>query len=161
MKPDKAVLIFASLLLTNLSLTAQEVKTSLFRQQGEGVAWSPDGKQIVYDMKGAEPNKYYEIHIADTNGQHDTCISALNPDIPHRHTGSPDWHPSGKYIMFVAEQAVHPGNSVPAIPGLGTYTDIWVMTRDYKHAYKLTNTPPDNDHGIIGPHFSHDGKHVV
>jgi hypothetical protein len=154
---------YLSLLLVFIcsALSAQEVKVSVFRRQGEGIAFSPDGKKLVYDMKGAKPNEYYEMHIADTNGTNDTCISALNPDIPHRHTGSPDWHPSGKYIIFVAEQAVHPGGSVPAIPGFGAYSDIWVMTRNYKHAYKLTNIPSDNNHGIIGPHFSHDGKHVV
>lgn len=158
MKNKVQLIIF---FISALATSGQEIKYSVFRQQGEGISWSPDGKQIIYDTKGAKPNEYYELHIADTNGQHDTCISVLNNDIPHRHTGSPDWHPSGKYIMFVAEQAVHTGGSVPAIPGFGAYSDIWVMTRDYKHAYKLTNTPPDNDHGIIGPHFSHDGKHVV
>ncbi|MEO6882802.1 MAG: PA14 domain-containing protein [Bacteroidia bacterium] len=141
--------------------SAQEIKLSVFRTQGEGVAWSLDGKKIVYDTKGAKPHQYYELHIADTDGSHDTCISSINPDIPHRHTGSPDWHPSGKYILFVAEQAVHPGGSVSAIPGFGAYSDIWVMTRNAKHAYKLTNEPCDKNHGIIGPHFSHDGKHIV
>ena len=63
--------------------------------------------------------------------------------------------------MFVAEQAQHPEGSGSGHPRHWPYTDIWIMTRDYKHAYKMTNTPQDNDHGIIGPQFSHDGKHVV
>ncbi|HTB06947.1 MAG TPA: PA14 domain-containing protein [Bacteroidia bacterium] len=161
MKYRPQLFIFIFFFFTVFRLWGQEIKIREFRQQGEGTSWSPDGRQIAYDMKGSTKDKYYELHIADTNGLHDTCISALCPDIPHRHTGGPNWHPSGKYIMFVAEQAVHKGGSLPAIPGLGTYTDIWIMTRDYKHAYKLTNTPSDNDHGIIGPRFSPDGKQVV
>ena len=161
MKYRYIFILFILIFFSSSYLAAQQIKLREFKQQGEGTSWSPDGRKFLYDMKGTTKDKYYELHICDTNGAHDTCISALCPDLPHRHTGSPDWHPSGNYILFVAEQAVHPGGSTPAIPGLGTYTDIWVMTRDYKHAYKLTNTPSDNAHGIIGPRFSHDGKHIV
>jgi Tol biopolymer transport system component len=142
-------------------LYSQELKLTVFRQQGEGTSWSPKGDRIVYDMKGAKPKEYYEMHVADTNGAHDTCLSCLCPDIPHKETGSPDWSPNGKYIVFVSEKAIHKGPYYAAIPGFGGYSDIWVMTANGKHAWKVLETANTSDDGIIAPKFSHDGKHVV
>lgn len=139
----------------------QEVKITLFRAQGEATTWSPDGKRIAYDTKGPKPKEYYEIHVADSNGSHDTCLSCICPDIPHKETGSPDWDPMGKYIIFVSEKAVHKGPYYAAIPGFGGYSDIWVITTDGKKAWKVLETRNDKNDGIIAPKFSRDGKHVV
>ncbi len=133
----------------------------MFRQQGEGTTWSADGKRIAYDMKGPKPREYYEIHVADSNGANDTCLSCRCPGIPHKETGSPDWSADGKYIIFVSEKAEHPGPYYAAIPGFGGYSDIWVMTADAKHAWKVLETQNNKNDGIIAPKFSRDGKHVV
>lgn len=133
----------------------------MFKPQGGGVSWSPDGKRICYDMKGPGKEQYYEIHTANPDGSMDTCISCLNKDLPHKETGSPNYHPSGKYIIFVSEKAVHKGLHYAAIPGFGGYSDIWVMTPDGKKAWKLLETRNDINDGIIAPKFSHDGKKVV
>lgn len=153
--------LFAVFIFCFSHLSAQEVAVRLFRSQGEGVTWSPNGKRVMYDMKGSAPEHYYEVHVADSNGEHDTCLSCLCPDLPHKETGSPNWRPDGKYVLLVAEKAEHPGGHVLAIPGFGGFTDIWVMTANGKHAWKVLATNNDKDDGIIMPHFSHDGKKVV
>ncbi len=157
----RKILLPAFVLLTGTTGYSQEVGLRLFRPQGEGVTWSPDGKRIMYDMKGTSPERFYEIHVADSSGAHDTCISCRCPDLPHKETGSPDWSPDGRYVMMVAEKAVHKGGHVPAIPGFGGFTDIWVMTANGKHAWKVMETQNNIDDGIIMPRFSHDGKKVV
>lgn len=149
------------LLFTSFSLFSQEIKVSVFKPQGGGVSWSPDGKRICYDMKGPSEEHYYEMHTANPDGSLDTCISCLNTDLPHKETGSPHYHPSGKYIIFVSEKPFHEGSHVTAIPGFGGFSDIWVMTPDGKKAWKVFETRNDINDGIIAPKFSHDGKHVV
>ncbi len=146
---------------TSFTLFSQEISIRLFRTQGEGVTWSPDGSRIMYDMKGKSPEHYYEIHVSDSNGSHDTCISCLCKDLPQKETGSPDWSSDGKYVTLVAEKSEHPGGHVPAIPGFGGFSDIWVMTADGRHAWKVLETNNDRNDGIIMPRFSRDGKKVV
>ena len=155
------LVISASLQIQTQFLYSQEIKISVFKPQGGGVSWSPDGKRICYDMKGPGEEHYYEIHTANPDGSLDTCISCINKDLPHKETGSPHYHPSGKYIIFVSEKPVHDGSHVTAIPGFGGYSDIWIMTHDGKRAWKVFETRNDINDGIIAPKFSHDGKHVV
>src|SRR5208337_911300 len=52
----------------------------------------------------------------------------------------------------------HPGNSVGATPGWGSYSDLWVATADGSHAWQLTDVPVDKDHGTLLPEFSPDGR---
>ncbi len=162
MKPRYSLALTSICFLFQLQNSySQEIKLSVFKPQGGGVSWSPDGKRICYDMKGPGKEQYYEIHTANPDGALDTCISCQNKDLPHKETGSPNYHPSGKYIIFVSEKAVHKGSHFTAIPGFGGYSDIWVMTPDGKKAWKLLETRNDKNDGIIAPKFSHDGKKIV
>src|SRR6202020_2971076 len=68
------------------------------------------------------------------------------------------WTPSGTFIAFVAEKSSHPGGSVTATPGWGSYSDLWVANADGSHAWQLTNVATDKDHGTIIPEFSPDGR---
>jgi Tol biopolymer transport system component len=136
-----------------------EVSVQLFRIQGEGVEWSPDGQWVVYDCKHIDG--YYNIHVCRADGTDDRCLTTPDNGLPHRHAGSPAWHPSGKYIVFAAEKKVHQGGSIEAIPGFGGRSDIWVMTADGTKAWQLTNTADERGCGVIIPKFSHDGSKLV
>ena len=81
--------------------------------------------------------------------------------MPPGQKGSPRWHPSGRYLLFVAEKPKHPGVSFAATPGLGGDSDIWVMTAAGKLAWPLTDLPSTVDDGVLIPAFSHDGRRVV
>jgi Tol biopolymer transport system component len=135
------------------------VSLQLFRIQGEGVEWSPDGQWVVYDCKHTDG--YYNIHVCRADGTDDRCLTTLNNGLPHRHAGAPAWHPTGKYIVFAAEKKVHQGGSIEAIPGFGGRSDIWVMTADGSKAWQLTDTPDERGSGVIIPKFSHDGSKLA
>jgi hypothetical protein len=117
-------------------LTDDGIHLQLFRLQGEGVEWSPDGKWVAYDCKHRDG--YYNIHVCRADGTQDRSLTTLNNGLPHRHAGSPTWHPTGRYIAFAAEKKVHQGGSVEAIPGFGGRSDIWVMPADGSMAWPLT-----------------------
>ena len=135
-----------------------EVGLELFRQQGEGVEWSPDGQWVAYDCK--HQDGYYNIHVCRPDGTDDRCLTTLDNGLPHRHAGSPTWQAGGKYIAFAAEKEVHPGGSIEAIPGFGGRSDIWVMLADGSRAWPLTNTGDTRDNGVIIPKFSRDGRQL-
>jgi Tol biopolymer transport system component len=139
---------------------AEEILISPFRERGGQVHWSPKGwDRIAYAAKGADG--YFDIHLANPDGSNDVCLTERVAGLPHKHMGSPAWHPSGRYIVFVAEKAEHPGSSIEAVPGFGGYTDIWCITTDGQRAFRLTDFPNDPDHGVICPRFSPEGKRLV
>jgi Tol biopolymer transport system component len=151
--PTTTKLLFAD------PLTDGNVRLELFRVQGEGVEWSPDGKWVVYDCKHRDG--YYNIHVCRTDGTDDRCLTTLDNGLPHRHAGSPTWYPTGKYIAFAAEKTVHHGGSIEAIPGFGGRSDIWVMRADGSKAWRLTDTADTRDGGVIIPKFSPDGTKLA
>ncbi len=140
---------------------AQEVTSiRLWKHLGDEVSWCPSTGQIAYAVRG--PDNRYGIHTCSPTGANDVWITRNNPHVPPGHKGSPCWHPSGRYILFVAEKPKHRGGSFTATPGFGGYSDLWLITADGKQAWQLTDIPMEGpDDGIIIPFFSHDGKRIV
>jgi Ca2+-binding RTX toxin-like protein len=73
-------------------------------------AWSPDGKQIVFD---SNRDGDYEIYVMNADGSDQRNLST-NPSLD----ALPEWSPDGKDIVFESERAAK-GNR-----------DIYVMTTD-------------------------------
>jgi hypothetical protein len=110
---------------------------------------------IAYNAKGSDGD--YHIYTVKPDGSNTAQLGVGLASFPQRTTGTPVWSPSGQFIAFVAEKSAHPGNSVGATPGWGSYSDLWVARADGSHAWQLTDVPTDKDHGTIIPEFSPDG----
>jgi len=140
--------------------SAQNLGLTFFRDSALDCAWSPvDENLVAYSMKGKDG--YYDIHLASPDRKYDVNLTENHPLLPNRHICLPAWHPSGRWIIFVAEKKDHPRGSVNALPGFGAYCDIWVMSVDGKKCYKIVDIPNDFDHGVITPRFSPDGTKIV
>jgi Tol biopolymer transport system component len=141
-------------------IVAPPTSFTLFRARGLDVGWDGSGSdRIAYSSKGDDG--YYDIHLVLPDGSNDICLTCDHPSFPNRHIACPFWHPSGKWIMLVAEKLNHPGSSTDALPGFGAYCDIWIMSVDGAKAYKVVDIANDYDHGVIATQFSPDGKHIV
>ncbi len=139
---------------------AQVARVTNFRDRGAQVDWSPTGDdRIAFAAKGGDG--YYDVHLADPDGSNDVCVTCETPGLPRKHVGGPAWHPRGRYLALVVEKPVHPGSSFEALPGLGSYCDIWCVTPDGRRCFRLTDTPSDPDHGILIPRFSPDGRRLA
>ena len=133
---------------------------SMYRDHGLDVDWDHSGtNRIAYSAKGDDG--YYDIHTANPDGSNDSCLTCLLSPLSEKHIAVPSWHPSGNWLLMTVEKPVHPGSSFDALPGLGSYTDIWIMNRAATKTYKLYETVNDSDHGVILPRFSHDGKKIL
>lgn len=154
------IILLVFLQLTSNYSVAQQASATMFRAHGLDVVWEKSGRnRIAYGAKGSDG--YYDVHLSNPDGSGDTCVTCNSPLLPNKHISVTDWHPNGKWLLIIAEKAVHEGGSFPALPGLGGYTDIWIIDTKCTRAYKLVDIPNDKDHGIIMPHFSHDGKHII
>jgi len=123
-----------------------------------GADWSKANDRIAFNARGDDGR--YHIYTVRPDGTDRQQLGAGSASFPQRTTGSAVWRPSGRLIAFVAEKPTHPGNSVGATPGWGSYSDLWVATADGARARQLTDLPVDKDHGTIIPKFSPDGRLV-
>lgn len=155
--------IFVFLQISASVLWAQEPRISSFamvRDSAFGSVWDTyDTTLVAYNA--LQSNGYFGVYFAHVSGNqliNETCFTCLNNSLPGKNAGAPVFQPGGKWVGFVAEKANHPGSSSNSVPGIGSYSDVWVMTRDGQRAYQLTNTPDSGTSGIIFPFFSPDGK---
>jgi Tol biopolymer transport system component len=135
------------------------VSVEPFLSNGYMVAWNHRNNRVVYAKPGA--SGLYELHLINPDGTNDVPLGANNPDMPPGHAGSPSWFPDGSWIAFSAEKPKHPGSHADAIPGFGGYSDIWVISPNGAHVYRLTNEPNDDNHGAMIPRFSPEGSKLV
>ena len=132
------------------------ISYQVFKRDAFGVDWSKVAGLLAYNAKGGD--LAYHIYTVKPDGSNPAQLGLASASFPQRSTGTPVWSPSGQFIAFVAEKAAHPGNSVGATPGWGSYSDLWVAKADGSQAWQLTDVPTDKDHGTIIPEFSPDGR---
>lgn len=166
----KFIAIFPILILLCSSCLAQEKKNvettedlvksvEVIEESGGRVSWSKDGEWIAFDQK--DKDGYYDVFIMRPDKTDKKCLTCNKKGIvPQKHNGLPEFHPSGKYIVFTAEKQNHKGTSHFARPGQGPFSDIWLMTVDGKKFWKIIDVPSDSNYGTVHPHFSRDGKKI-
>jgi Tol biopolymer transport system component len=132
------------------------ISYQVFQKDAYGADWSKADDLLAYNAKGSDGR--YHIYTVKPDGANPAQFGVGAANFPQRTTGSPVWSPSGKFMAFVAEKSDHPGNSVPATPGWGSYSDLWVASADGSRTWQLTDVPTDKDHGTMIPEFSPDGR---
>ncbi|MBV8182158.1 MAG: hypothetical protein JO045_25890, partial [Mycobacterium sp.] len=125
------------------------ISYQVFEKDAFGADWSKANNLLAYNAKGSDGR--FHVYTVRPDGTNPQQFGVGGANFPQRTTGTPVWSPSGKFIAFVAEKSDHPGNSVPATPGWGSYSDLWVASADGSHAWQLTDVPTDKDHGTIIP----------
>jgi len=148
------------------------IEGTLFEPDHQCIRWNYATHKIAYMQPSR--NHYCNIYLANEDGSNESALTFNHPDLPGKHAGAEDWHPSGKYLVFVAEKAKHGalipllpsnwpiiGSSYPALPGFGGFSDLWLITADAGKTYPLRVVSNDYDHGILIPRFSQDGKKLV
>ena len=126
-------------------------------ENGGRLDWSKNLNLIAFDRKAAD--NFYDVWLMKPDGTNQVCITCAIPNLPQKHVGQPEWHPSGEYIVLQAEKDNHTGGSLRARPGIGVDNDLWAITIDGKKAYRLTNIPSDK--AILHPKFSHQGDKLI
>lgn len=130
--------------------------------------YSPDGNKILFYSK--QPDGKYDIYYSDSNGNNRYCLTCSISAFNGLNVGGGSWHPSMKYIAFQAEKSehiVHPGSESLTHPGIGWYSDIYVMRLSDQKLLKVTNLPTKTNvldskplTAVLHPHFSKDGKKI-
>lgn len=141
----------------NDTIKESQTKSAKVIWHGGGrVSWSNATKLIVFDT--LQSNGYATTKTMTLKGNNAMPIA---PNFS-KHTGNPDWHPSGKWIVFQAQDPnLSTGAAIDklASPGIGINNNLWIT--DAKGAKHWQMTKVMDKKGVLHPHFSQDGKKLV
>lgn len=136
---------------------------TVLKQSGGRVSWSPMGDSILMDRKSEDG--YYDIYVIRPDGSDEQCLTCDQTAVLGKgHIGQPEWHPSGRYMVFQAQKRKNQGRwgrDLAATPGFGRHSDLWLMELATKRCFRLTDTPEGEASGVLHPHFSHDGAKLT
>ncbi|HTA27448.1 MAG TPA: hypothetical protein VK809_06660, partial [Bacteroidia bacterium] len=146
MKKNLSLLSIAFLFIQLQASTAQRPNISVykFRDSAESSAWCQyDSTLVAYNL--LQSNGYWGIYLANVGPgntlQNERCFTCGKAFLPGKNYANPAFSPNKRYILFMAEKAVHSGTSANSIPGIGMYNDLWVMKMDGSKAWRLTTLP--------------------
>jgi len=153
--------LLLSILLCTTACIGQLSTITLWKDSAMGARYNKATSSVAYGKPDKKGN--YKIYISDTLGNNETQVSYAGW-APDRQQWAQAWYPSGKYLFCYVEKAEyvkengHKRKPIDAVPGYGAYTDLWLVTRDGKQAWQLTNLPNSYNSGIIHGAVSRDGK---
>lgn len=133
---------------------------TVLQESGGRVSWLPGEDVIAFDK--TKKDGYTDIYVMSIEGSDLTCLTC---DWLPKNIGNPEWHPSGEYIVFQAQNPTLqglPANEIGkfiASPGIGINNDLWVMTEDGSEKWQLTEV--EDRYGVLHPQFSSDGKKLL
>ena len=140
-----------------------EVGITLIDEWTADVDLSADGRRLAYARRDPR-DWYFDLQVTRPSGREQECVACELPE-PSKHRGSPNWHPSGEFIAFSAENSDVRTRRADRLaePGTALNTNLWVMTTDGTRAWQLTEYATDykEPRGVLAPTFSPDGKRLA
>jgi acetyl esterase/lipase len=138
------------------------IRVTTLQEQGGRVSWSHAKNLIAFDVGGKEGKS--DIYTARLDGSDKRCLTCDKKDVPQLQNGNPEWHPSGDWIVFQAQDPdlrLPPGQvgNFVASPGIGINNNIWMTNADGSKYWQITRV--QNRSGVLHPQFSPDGKKIV
>ena len=135
--------------------------STTFLTDGGRVEWSHDGEWIYYDRK--EGDGFWEVYRIRPDGTEKECLTCTHPNLPSRHKGQPEAHPKGRFLIFQAEKNIHRRPFYSALPGGGTYNDLYAMDLESENhdVYRLTNVPRWMYSGSLHAQFNRTGTRLL
>jgi Tol biopolymer transport system component len=135
-------------------------RVTTIKNGGGRLHWSRSNV-VAFDQLGAD--QYFDVFTMSPDGANEVCLTCGRSELPGRHMGNPEWHPSGDYIAFQAQKASAPRNPISdffANPGSGINNDLWIMNRQGTRFWRMTDVPLQNG-GVLHPHFSPNGDRLL
>lgn len=163
-------------IMTNPTNTNVKGLRSYFFKLGEHYVdaargrYAPNGLHIIFDAK--HDGGFFDVFELDNTDEKITSITDGDPRFP-RHAGNAVYDPTGRWIIFIAEEPQHyladnPYFSDLGQPGIGLYNNLWSYDRVTKNFFKLTNIPiktwigdPTPNYATVNPKLSADGSHIM
>jgi hypothetical protein len=145
--------------------TGTTIESKPFLTNGYGTRWNFATNRLAFMQQG--PDKYYRVYTMNPDGSGRLSLTDGFPGLSAKHHGAPYWHPSGRYLIFIAQKQEWSGSALfgnpdyEALPGFGRHDDMWLITAEGDQAWQLTHEANTVDEGILLPVFSPDGSRIA
>lgn len=132
---------------------------------GYAARWNAAVNRVAYMQPNAAG--FYRIFTMRPDGSDRQALTEFRPHLPGKHQGAPYWHPSGRYLLFIAQKQEWTGRAMfgnpdyEALPGFGRHDDLWLIASDGSRSWQLTFDANTKDEGVLLPVFSPDGKKIA
>ncbi|HUO73616.1 MAG TPA: hypothetical protein VMU39_22795 [Solirubrobacteraceae bacterium] len=134
-------------------------------QNAEPAGWDARSGRIVLNRRGSD--RLWDAYTIAPDGRAPRCLTCRQPSFPGvgaaTNRGASDVSPDGRFVLLVVEKGSHPGarGAAETEPGRGVYNDLWLMSADGAHVWRLTDIPVSSDQGVIWPRFDRTGSQIV
>jgi Tol biopolymer transport system component len=145
--------------------TGTTIDKTPFLTGGYALHWNFAINRLVFMQPRADG--YYRIFTMKPDGSDRRPVTEGQAGVPTKHQGAANWHPSGRYLLFVAQKQPWSGRKLfgnpdyEALPGFGRHDDLWLITPDGRRSWQLTDEPNTTDQGVLIPVFAPNGKRVA
>jgi len=145
--------------------TGTAIAKKPFMQHGYSARWNAASNRIAFMEPDA--THYYRVYTMKPTVSDREQIAGKQSGVPQKHQGAPYWHPSGRYIIYIAQKpewksaGLFGNPDYEALPGFGRHNDLWISAVDGKQGWRLTDEPNTSDQGVLAPVFSPDGKYIA
>ena len=145
--------------------TGTTIDAAPFVRNAYGTRWNAATDRVAFTEANAAG--YYRIVTSAPDGSARFALTSDRAGLPSGHHGAEYWHPSGRYVLFVAQKPDWHGPRLfgnpdyEALPGFGRHDDLWLIATDGANAWQLTHDANTRDEGILIPIFSPDGRRVA
>jgi hypothetical protein len=135
---------------------SQQKSTKVIWHGGGRVSWNSANKLVAFDT--LQSTGYTTTKTMTPKGNKVTPMT----NSFSKHTGNPDWHPSGKWMVYQAQDPKLTSNLAVdklASPGIGVNNNLWLTDAKGTKHWQITKITDKK--GVLHPHFSTDGKKLV
>ncbi len=139
-------------------VTATAPTAVLLRGYGAQPAWLPNGDSFICQRNVAG---VMELFIDRGDGGDSRCLTlggAVPAELRGKHKGNAVVHPSGKYVLFTAENR-QGDHGQGTLPESGYDHDLWAMSIDGGKYWRLAETPERQ--AVAGLVLSRDGRRLL
>lgn len=143
---------------------------TMLQQSGARPRFDPSGTRVAFDRKD-DRTGFYHVYISDLDGHVVQQITGRPGDPFRRNSGNAVFSPSGRFLVFIAEENSHALDRVASTgdPGVGLFCNLWAYDRQSGAFTRLTDIeyPSSVLQGrvdymaVVNPHFSKDGRRLL